>query len=288
MRLGEFLRAKERANDREVPLPTVQETLAGQVVSLPIDQIRPNPYQPRQSFDDDRLEELAQSIKENGLLQPIVVRSAEGGYELLMGERRLRACQQLGHSHVEAIIRTADNEDSAVMALIENLQREDLSLFDEVDAMQRLVSEFHLSQQDLSKALGMSQSTVANKLRLLKLDPQTREIVAANGLTERHARALLAFDDSEVQVKAAAYVADRGLNVRQTEEWIALQLEQESRPKRRQTIRGVYKDARLFVNSVKSLVKQLEQAGVGVELAEEATGEYVEVRVRIRTGKGDD
>lgn len=288
MRLGELLRARERGAKRPTMPHEPDGLQLGQVIAVPIESVRPNPFQPRRTFDRASIEELARSIAERGLLQPIVVRPAEGGYELLVGERRLRACQHLGLSHVDAIVRSADDEEAAVVALIENVQREDLALFDEVEALRQLVEEFGISQQDLAKALGKSQSTIANKLRLLKLDVRVRELVAEAGLTERHARALLAFEDGEEQLEAAQYIIRHGLNVRQTDEWIARRLEAQETPKRRQTIRGVYKDARLFINSVKTLVQQLAEAGVGVDLSEEATEEYLEVRVRIRTGRGAD
>lgn len=288
MRLGEFLRAKERISGREGERGPFSNDTQGEVVSLAIEQIRPNPYQPRRLFDEESIDELARSIKENGLLQPVVVRRRADGYELLMGERRLRACRRLGFTHVSALVREADDEDAAVLALIENLQREDLSLFEQAEGFRRLVEELNLSQVELAKALGVSQSSIANKLRLLQLDPRTRVVIEEAKLTERHARALLVFEDGDEQLQAARYIAEKGLNVRQAEEWIARTLEAAKQPKRRQRMRGVYKDARLFVNSVKSLVNQLEEAGVGVELQEEATPEYIEVRVRIRTSKGDE
>lgn len=288
MRLGELLRAKERAAEREPAAAPGGETAAGAVMSIPIDRIRPNPFQPRRTFDDEGVEELARSIQEQGLLQPVVVRRAGDGYELLAGERRLRACRRIGWTEVPALVREADDREAAILALAENLQRKGLSLFEQVEAYRRLVEELHVPQQELAKRLGVSQASVANKLRLLKLAPKAREIVEESQLTERHARALLAFEDAEEQAEAARYIAEKGLNVRQAEEWIARRLATKQMRRRRQNIRGIYKDARLFVNSVKSLVSQLEKAGIGVELQEEATPEYVEVRVRIRTSKGDE
>lgn len=286
--LGDFLRSKDRVPDAEQQVDTVPSDAGGaqslQFVS--IEHIRPNPFQPRRTFDEATIEELARSIADHGLLQPLVVRPAGNGYQLLMGERRFRACQRLGLSEVQVFVRTADDRESAILALIENMQREDLTLFDEVEGLRRLVEEFALSQQEVAESLGRSQSTVANKLRLLKLAPEARDIVQEHMLSERHARALLAFSHAADQIRAARYIAEHRMNVRQAEEWIAKQLAPSEEPKPRQRIRGVYKDARLFVNSVRSLVTQLEEAGVGVEIDEEATSEYVEVRVRIRTGKG--
>jgi len=288
MRLGELLRAMERGTKRSATQAEADARGAGQILSIPIESVRPNPFQPRRSFDSEGIEELARSIAERGLVQPIIVRAVEDGYELLVGERRLKACQRLGMSHIDAIVRAADDEEAAIIALIENVQREDLALFEEVEALRRLVEDFHIPQQELAKALGKSQSTIANKLRLLKLDPRVRQVVEEAGLSERHARALLAFTDGDEQLEAARHVVRYGLTVRQTEEWVARQLQAKEKSIRRQTIRGVYKDARLFVNSVKTLVQQLEKAGVGVDWSEEVTDEYLEVRVRIRTGRGAD
>ena len=185
-----------------------------------------------------------------------------------------------------AIVRTADYREAALLALVENMQREDLSLFEEVEGLRFLAEHFQMSQQEIADSLGLSQSSVANKLRLLKLAPAVREVVTRENLTERHARALLAFTDPEKQLRAAQYIVEKRMNVREAEEWIARQLEREQPRKPRQRVRAIYKDARLFLNSVRSLVTQLEKAGVGVELDEEQTPDYLEVRVRIRTGKG--
>lgn len=284
--LGDFLRSKDRVPDLEVQVDSERAQPDQGFVSIPIDKIRPNPFQPRRAFDEESIGELASSIAEHGLLQPLVVRPAANGYQLLMGERRFRACERLGFTEVQAVVRTADDRDAAVLALIENMQREDLTLFDEVEGLRRLGQEFDLSQLEIAQSLGRSQSTIANKLRLLKLAPEAREIISQEMLSERHARALLAFEQEEDQIRGARHIADRRMNVRQAEDWIAQQIAGAAKPKRQQRIRGVYKDARLFVNSVRSLVTQLEQAGVGVEIDEESTSEYVEVRVRIRTGKG--
>lgn len=284
--LGDFLRSREQEPAAPAEEAKGASGAAGELRSVPLEHIRPNPYQPRQSFDEESIAELAESIAEQGLLQPLVVRPAGNGYQLLLGERRFRACQRLGMTEVPAIVRTADDREAAVLALVENMQREDLSLFEEVEGLRFLAEHFQMSQQEIADSLGLSQSSVANKLRLLKLAPAVREVVTRENLTERHARALLAFSDPEKQLRAAQYIAEKRMNVREAEEWIARQLEGEQPRKPRQRVRAIYKDARLFLNSVRSLVTQLEKAGVGVELDEEQTPDYLEVRVRIRTGKG--
>ena len=165
-------------------------TAGRQLCWLSLSCIRPNAQQPRQEFDEFALLELAASIKENGLLQPVTVRPCEDGYELIMGERRCRACRMLGHTHIEAFILPADDEESALLALVENMQRRDLHFFEEAQAYERLC-EKGMTQEMLSRMLGKSAGAVNNRLRLLKLEPAVRELIVENHLSERHARALL-------------------------------------------------------------------------------------------------
>ena len=191
------------------------------ITMIPIDLIRPNPYQPRRKFDQSSLDELCQSIQQYGVIQPINVRKISNThYELVAGERRLRATAMTGKKEIPAIIIDIGEDDSAMMALIENLQREDLGYMEEAEGYRNLIKEHGLTQEELAQKIGKSQSTIANKIRLLRLSPMVKKMLSDNGLTERHARALLKIDDEQLQLKILQKVCDRGLNVRKTEELV--------------------------------------------------------------------
>src|SRR5213594_1938504 len=194
----------------------------GSLVELPIGDIRPNPYQPRRDVDPAALEELKASILKAGLLQPVVVRAARGdggtGYELIAGERRLRACQALGWERIPAVKREVDDRTVLTLALIENLQRDDLSPVDEARGYERLIAEFSLAQQDVADAVGRDRSTVANALRLLKLPTAVLALLHEGGLSVGHARALLALEDARVATSLAKEAVDLGLSVREVED----------------------------------------------------------------------
>src|SRR6266568_7371466 len=177
----------------------------GSLVELPVSEIHPNPYQPRRDVDPVALEELKSSIQQAGLLQPVVVRPLPngGGFELIAGERRLRACQALGWERIPAVKREVDDRTVLTLALIENLQRDDLSPVDEARGYERLIAEFKLTQQDVADAVGRDRSTVANALRLLKLPTTVLALLHEGGLSVGHARALLALDDSRVATSLA-------------------------------------------------------------------------------------
>jgi len=201
--------------------PTREEAeREGSLVELPIKDIRPNPFQPRKTVDPTALEELVSSIKQAGLLQPIVVRRANGGssYELIAGERRLRACQQLGWERIPAVQRDADDRTLLTLALIENLQRDDLSPVDEARGYERLIAEFNLTHQDVADAVGRDRSTVANALRLLKLPAGVLALLHDGRLSVGHARALLALDDPRAVAAVAKEAVDLGLSVRDVED----------------------------------------------------------------------
>ncbi|MFO7254089.1 MULTISPECIES: ParB/RepB/Spo0J family partition protein [Limnochorda] len=272
-RLGNLLRGRQRAASEDGEKEQVQQ--------LPIARIDRNPYQPREVFDDEALAALRASIEVHGILQPIVVRPAEeeGRYQLVAGERRLQAAKALGWEHVPAIIRTVGNQELAELALIENLQREDLHFLEEARAYQRLVEEFGLTQRELAERVGKGQSTVANKLRLLQLAPKVQEIVRERGLSERHARALLQLEGAEAQEEAARIIADRGMTVREAEAWIARRKERAQQAKQRRV--WILKDVRLFLNGIQQLVKQVQSSGIPVEWEQEQDGDWIEVRLRI-------
>jgi ParB family chromosome partitioning protein len=216
--------------------PTREEAeREGNLVELPIKDIRPNPFQPRQDVDPAALEELVSSIKQAGLLQPVVVRRANGGaggtYELIAGERRLRACQQLGWERIPAVQREADDRTLLTLALIENLQRDDLSPVDEARGYDRLIAEFSLAQQDVADAVGRDRSTVANALRLLKLPAAVLQMLHEGQLSVGHARALLAIEDPKLATNLAREAVAQGLSVREVEDRVRGGRAPERRPR---------------------------------------------------------
>src|SRR5438874_1220977 len=215
--------------------PTREEAeREGSLVELPVQDIKPNPFQPRRTVDPAALEELVSSIKQAGLLQPIVVRKAPGGngaYELIAGERRLRACQQLGWERIPAVQREADDRTLLTLALIENLQRDDLSPVDEARGYERLIAEFKLAQQDVADAVGRDRSTVANALRLLKLPEVVLEMLHEGNLSVGHARALLALEDPHIVMNLAREAVAQGLSVREIEDRVRGGRAPERRPR---------------------------------------------------------
>lgn len=251
-----------------------------------IETIRPNPYQPRKQFNVAALEELCESIKEYGVLQPINVRKiSSSSYELVAGERRLRAAIMAGLKEIPTIIVNVNDNDSAVIALIENLQREGLSYMEEAEGYNHLLQEHSFTQEELAHKIGKSQSTIANKIRLLKLPPLVKKILADNNLTERHARALLKLHDEQLQLKVLRRVCEKGLNVKKTEELVERAIEKYSRDSRdregqRKVTRAV-KDIRIFVNTVRQAIDLMKKSGVNAKAAQIDRGEYVEFIVRI-------
>ncbi len=213
--------------------PTREEAeREGSLVELPLSQIRPNPYQPRQDVDPVALEELKASIRQAGLLQPVVVRAArDGGYELIAGERRLRACQALGWERIPAVKRDVDDRTVLTLALIENLQRDDLSPVDEARGYDRLLAEFSLTQQDVADAVGRDRSTVANALRLLKLPEPVLQMLHEGVLSVGHVRALLALDDPRLATTLAREAVAQGFSVRDVEDRVRGGRAPERRPR---------------------------------------------------------
>ncbi|MBI2849205.1 MAG: ParB/RepB/Spo0J family partition protein [Chloroflexi bacterium] len=250
-----------------------------QVKEVSIDQIRPNPYQPRKEFSDPKLDELSASILELGLVHPIVLRRSGTGYELVAGERRLRACKRAGLKTVPAVIRDYDERESALLSLIENLQREDLNPLEEAEGLQRLISDFNLTQKQLSEKVGKSQSTIANKLRLLSLPEEVKVVLADGTLTERHARALLKLGGT-AQSQVLKRILMQQLNVRQTDELVSRTVTGQGdlgRPSQR--LIRVFKDVRLFVNTVRGAAATLREAGIPVILEEHDHGDHLELKV---------
>lgn len=257
------------------------EFLSTRVQYIPLGRIRPNPQQPRRSFDEEGLAELAASIRSCGILQPLTVRRAGEGYELVAGERRLRAARIAGLREVPCLVAQVGEEDSALLALMENLQRRDLDCWEEAQAIARLISRYGLSQEEAARRLGRAQPTVANKLRLLRLPEDVRALLRENGLTERHARALLRLQDPEVQRRAAGDMVRRGMNVAQAEAYAEklLQSDQVTPPRGRSTY--IIKDVRLFLNSVDRGLHLMRQAGVDAGWNRQDTDREILLTIRI-------
>lgn len=252
-----------------------------------IDYIRPNPYQPRKQFNKAALEELCESIKQYGILQPINVRKISNNhYELVAGERRLRAATMAGLKEVPAIVVKADDDDSAVIALIENLQREDLNYLEEADGYNNLLTDHGFTQEELAIKIGKSQSTIANKIRLLKLSPLVKKILMDNNLTERHARALLKLHDEQLQLKVLKRVCENGLNVKKTEELVERAIDKftkttpDVKPVEKKMTKAI-KDIRIFVNTIRQAIDLMKKSGVNAKAAQLDRGEYIEFIVRV-------
>ena len=252
------------------------------VTMIAPEYISPNPDQPRRYFDPDGLSELADSIRAHGILQPLSVRRKGGGrYELIAGERRLRAARIAGLREVPCLVAQVGEEDSALLALMENLQRRDLDCWEEAAAIARLISRYGLSQEEAARRLGRAQPTVANKLRLLRLPEDVRNLLRENGLTERHARALLRLQDPEIQRRAAGDMVRRQMNVAQAEAHVEklLQEDRTTPPRGRSTY--IIKDVRLFLNSLDRGLRLVREAGIGAESRREDTEDAILLTIRI-------
>ncbi|MEG0979333.1 MAG: ParB/RepB/Spo0J family partition protein [Oscillospiraceae bacterium] len=252
----------------------------GQIILVPQSEIKPNPNQPRRHFDYDELESLAQSIRENGIIQPISVRQLkDNSYELVAGERRLRAARMVGLIRIPCILMKIDDGKSALYGLTENLQRQDLDFFEEALAIEKLIREYNMSQEDAAKSLGKAQSTLSNKLRLLKLSEQQRIKISAAGLTERHARALLCLKE-EIQIdRALSIIVDRHLNVQETDKLVKQILNRDEGTKRPPI--KLFKDVRIFINTLNHAVDTMRKAGIDADSVKSETEEYIEYVVRI-------
>lgn len=256
------------------------------VILLPIAEIVPNPNQPRKQFSEEELDSLAASIQQNGLLQPISVRRNEAiqKFELIAGERRLMACQSLGWTEINALVVELSEESSAMLALIENIQRQDLSFFEEAEAYRALISRWGFTQEQVAQRLGKAQSTVANKLRLLNLTPPVRELIVSSSLSERHARALLKAEDPKLQLECAQMAAARGMTVAQTESFVEKRVNQS--PEAQTTLLGgarvfIVRDFRIFVNSMSKAVQVMRGAGIHADSYQTEQDGYVEYIVRV-------
>ena len=252
-----------------------------QIQDLPLARIHPNRFQPRHAFSSESISELAQTLREEGLLQPIIVREDGEEYEIIAGERRFRAAQSLGWEKIPAIVNNLSDQQTASLALIENLQREDLNPIDEATAYENLMELNSLTQAQLAKDIGKSQSYVANKLRLLKLDPQIQEALASGAITARHGRALLALS-SDQQKQALEQILSDKLNVKQTEELVAKLLEGPAKPKEKRKVFRMSHDMRVQINTIKEAVKLAKQSGIKVKVAEQNDGDEYSITIVMK------
>ena len=271
--------------DLKKALSVVPESKKYELIDVTL--IDPNPNQPRRTFDEDALKELAESIKQVGLIQPLVVRKNGARYELIAGERRLRATKMIGLSKVECIVQKDTQEEiSAMMALIENLQREDLHFIEEAECYSSLLEVYGLTQEELATRLGKSQSFIANKLRLLKLAPAVQAAISAANLSERHARALLSLRDEALQLSTIEKISEKGMSVKETETLVEKTLNSrfdshEAGAKPRPMILRMVKDYRLFMNSINASVNQLREAGMIVEIEQADRNDGVDISIRV-------
>lgn len=249
------------------------------VLQIPVEDLRPNPRQPRRRFDAEELSSLAESIRRHGILQPLTVRRAGGCWEVVAGERRLRAARLAGLEKVPCILRQADDEDAALLALVENLQRQDLHYFEEADAIAGYLCQTGITQEEAAARLGRSPSALANKLRLLRLSPDLRRYLTEQGLTERHARCLLRLESDEDRMAAARCIAQRGLNVAQAEQEVERRLTALQTQPRHRTF--ILKDVRLFFNSLDRQLRLVRSAGVDADCRRTETEDAYLLTIRI-------
>lgn len=252
-----------------------------EIKKIAVGKIIPNTYQPRKYFNEEALKELSQSIKEHGILQPLTVRKRGDIYELVAGERRLRAAKLANIQFVPCVIVNITDKESAELALLENLQREDLNFIEEAEAYANLISEHNFTQEQLADRMGKNQSTIANKLRLLKLDIKVRGLCLENGLSERHARALLSLPNEKLQLKVIKRVIKQGLNVKNTEELINKELlklvGEELSTDGKKKIKGIF-SPKIYINSIKQVFDKFK---IPAEYKSKDCGEYVQITVKI-------
>lgn len=254
------------------------------ISEIPIIKIRPNKSQPRHVFNEDELAALSRSISENGVLQPITVRRISATeYELIAGERRLRASVLAGLKKIPCIVIKCSDKESAVFALLENLQRSDLGFFEEARGISKLIRRFGLTQEEAARKLGKSQSTIANKLRLLKLTYEEQEWILNAGLTERHARALLRIDDKDVRREALSKIISDKLNTQQSDSLVSIMLKTLEQPVIRQKgiSKVVIKDVRIFVNTINKAIDTMRLAGIDAQSNKTDNESFIEYTIRI-------
>ena len=253
------------------------------VVNISMNQIIPNKNQPRKQFDEKALEELSLSIKSYGLIQPIVVRKlADELYELVAGERRFRAVKLLKSQTIPAIVISAGEEETAAMALIENLQRENLNFFEEALAYEKIINDFGITQIVLAEKIGKTQSTVANKMRLLKFSEPVKEAIVKNNLTERHARALLKLNDDKLILDIIDKIVKKELNVSATEKLVeSIAKDINEKKLNNKLYLKNFINYKIYVNTIKNAYNEIVKTGIDAKFEQNESDEFIELKVKI-------
>ena len=261
------------------------------LVMLKPSEITSSPDQPRKSFDEYELKRLSDSIQASGIIEPLIVRKTDGGYVLIAGERRLRAAVMAGLRRVPCVIHKTDEETAALYSIIENIQRSNLTVFEEAEGINRLIAEYGVSQSEAAARLGISQSSLSNKLRLLKLSDNIKDRISSARLTERHARALLRLPEDRREEALDRIIAE-GLTVTQSEEYIFSLMNPEEKPQSKERDEPVRKsaigDVRLFSNSLSKLLSTLQSSGIEAKSRKYETDKYIEFKVRIKKNSESD
>ncbi|KYG28688.1 nucleoid occlusion protein [Priestia endophytica] len=274
-----FFNLKDKPEEHEIDIE--EKEIRDEVKELPVSQISPNRYQPRTIFQENKIEELAQTIRTHGIIQPIIVRKmTEGHFEIIAGERRWRAVQSLGWLTIPAIVKQFNDTETASVALIENLQREELTPIEEAVAYAKLIELHNLTQEALAQRLGKGQSTIANKLRLLKLPEEVQDSIRQKLITERHARALISLKIPQKQVELLHEIIEKNLNVKQTEDRIVQLLDgtkRKAKPKRK----AFSKDTRIAMNTIRQSLTMVQDSGITLNSEEEEFDDYYQFTIRI-------
>ncbi len=258
------------------------EKTTEEIKQIPVDKIVPNPYQPRTVFDEEKIDELCQTIKTHGIIQPIVVRIKDDVFELIAGERRWRAFKKLEIKTIPAVIKDFNDSQSASIALIENMQREGLTALEEAVAYKNLMEMYDLTQESLAQRLGKGQSTIANKLRLLNLSLPIQEALLTKAITERHARALLSLKNEELELKLLKDIVEKELNVKQTEDRVKALLDKQEDNKKTKPKRVAFsRDMRLAMNTIRQSVDMVIETGLAIETDERDHEDFYEFIIKI-------
>ena len=283
---ADLMQILQRQNNKNI-----QNNQNNIIHNIPVKNIYPNPNQPRKDFDERSLYGLAQSIKDYGLIQPLSVRLITSAneisppvYELIAGERRLRAVKLLFWENVPCVIVNADRKVSAEIAIIENLQREDLNFFEQAQAIQKLIELFNYTQEQTARRLSVSQSYIANKLRILKLSDKERGLISEHGLTERHARSFIRIANEEERRKVIETVIKRSMNVSSTDKYIdkiLIEKAIENEPEKNSKSTFIVKDVRLFLNTIDKVVDTIAQSGINIKSEKTDKGEYIEIYLNV-------
>lgn len=255
-----------------------------EIIYLDVEKIYPNPYQPRKSFEENSITELSNSIEKYGVIEPILVRKVKNSfYELVAGERRLKACKKIGIAKIPSIITNITEKDSACMALIENVQRERLNFIEEAEGYQTLMVDFGYTQEEIAQTIGKKQSTISNKLRLLKLKKEIKNTIIQNNLTERHARALLKLDNEKIQLEVLEKILKFDLNVQKTEQLVDNTIKRLSgeslKPEKK--IKGYIGDFRIFTNTIKGAVDVMKESGVDTNYSVIKNKNGYEINIKV-------